>query len=174
MTSAVEFLERHLPARAAAWELQALEALTAHPRPLMPWPWASIRLVPDPTIPPPGSLVRLSADLGFLDLSGRSSGLLSFRVCADLKWLGMLIPEKESYALIVESFSVVEASKRKRAHIPELPLTPSPGYTFADAASSDWHVPMLAGDTVTISFRNTGDSPIRIRISGTCLVFRTS
>lgn len=96
----------------------------------------------------------------------------------------MMLPERESYSLVVEGFSVITQAapnpndpdatqEAARAHIPELPPTPAPGYAFTNTDSRDWHAHLLDGDTVSIAFRNTSDHPIHIRIRGFALCFRT-
>lgn len=182
--SSAAFLEEHAPARAAAWEAAALDALAGAPAPLMPWPWVALGLV----FPSAAGTLRVASDLGQLYVPPRGATLLRVKVCVGLTWIAMRLPEKEAYSLIVEGFSVVgervaksgaptiadaaatQTQKRTRAHFPELPATPAPGYMFADADAAPWDAHLLAGDVLTIAFRNTGDAAVSVRVRGEALV----
>lgn len=180
--NAVDFLEKHLPARAFAWEIAALEAIAGGPSTLLPWPYLAMEIVEDPTLGNPSEMVRLTSDLGRLYLPARGRDVLRVKVCGDLAIVAMRIPEKESYSLIVEGFGVTGAMVpgvtdtqpvRRRAHDPLFPSTPAPGYMFADATAADWDAPLEAGDVLSIAFKNTSDAPVTVRVRGEALVLRT-
>lgn len=173
MKPAAEFLEEHFPVRAAQWEAAALEALTAYPKPVFPWPWVDLRL--EPGVYEENQPARVSADFGMPSIGPRQSVTLMVRCCVDCTWVNLQLPERDAYALIVDQIAVSGPQPTpSKSGSGSYPRVSTPGFVFAtvmgEPVTKDWDVPLLAGSGIILTVRNTSDAPMIVRVRGVALV----
>lgn len=145
MKTAEEFLRERIPERAVAWEAKALETLQTlqdASETVLPWPWIALR-----EIGRSREFLQIESDLGSIRLEPRTGSALRIKICTDLVWSTVRLPEGVAYTLSTQEDRIA-----------------------ARAVKTGDRIRLCTGDEVRIDFTNNTDVLVASRVYGQALI----